>query len=345
MKRLIPSAQGTIVLQRRGKLHGRFGTAPISAPDPEDHRQRWQTGKAIWLAQAIEKEMQRYRAEIEEALARYEAIREGKSLLEVLTNPPIWSRIRGRFEPLASVHSGFDPQEIEKVDVDAVAENGELLAEGLWVKASRLSFHPEDASVRLRFSHGIEMIKASEPDPLREDLAAELAECVFPESALIARNEAVQRLCAQIVGSPVRFVERLFYSNAPNGGAAWHEDVERGHLGVIYAQLAGRTAWLVASNEELAQLAAGLGLAIEGRRPSPEEWGCLLAEENEAALAALESPQLTKRAIEAGMGLLLEPGDLLLLPQQSKARCCWHAVFCADAEPGHALSFAIAKRG
>ena len=47
------------------------------------------------------------------------------------------------------------------------------------------------------------------------------------------------------------YVERIVYFNAPEGGAQFHHDVERGHLGVVFAQLSGRTAWLTLSTEQL----------------------------------------------------------------------------------------------
>ncbi|MDQ6965651.1 MAG: hypothetical protein Q9M23_01865, partial [Mariprofundaceae bacterium] len=62
-------------------------------------------------------------------------------------------------------------------------------------------------------------------DPLREELAAELATRVFPECRMLSMHPYLCDLLTGLLGSSPSFVERLIYSNAPGGGAQLHQDV------------------------------------------------------------------------------------------------------------------------
>ncbi len=348
------------LLRRRGIRHGWVrARTPDSMPDRGAMLHHWNQARAIHLPGLFLPSVANHADHIRDALAIMRRVREGESCLDILDEPRYQRRLQPDFEMLAAVHSGHDPQEIEKIAFDAV-KSGELFAEDLWMKVSRLSFYEEDASVRFRFSYGLEMFKAQEDDPLRERLAAELAERIFPECALVTEDAELNALLRDMLGLQPMFVERIIYSNAPNGGAQFHQDVEQGHLGVIYAQLHGRTGWLALPRSALLEeirafLAEGRVLLHADFDEGQLEALCHLARDRERLVDALESedqgvleqllnqsPMFTRWLVEHGWGIMLQPGDVLLLPQQTTDLCCWHAVFCLDEEPGHALSFALA---
>ena len=157
------------------------------------------------------------------------------------------------------------------------------------------------------------------------------------------------------------YVERIIYFNAPNGGAQFHQDVERGHLGVVFAQVHGSTGWLACSkaqlidevqsfigndsnNETLNSLMDETMLAELKQKSSDRqqlnEW---LDERDNDPLELLlnRCPEFYRQLFEQGYGYIINPGDIILLPQKSIDECCWHTVFCIDDFPGESLSFAV----
>jgi len=358
MRWLSEPEAGSFVLRRRGCVHGHVAADARRMPRLDALPRAWREARAIRLPGLLLDAVPAYADAIADALRIMQRVRAGESCLDILDAPVYQARLHPDFEMLAAVHSGHDAQELEKIAFDAV-KSGELYAEDLWMKVSCLSFHEQDASIRFRFSYGIEMFKAQEDDPLRERLAAELAERVFPECAIVSRHEGLAALLQGLLGFRPEFVERIIYSNAPDGGAQFHQDVEQGHYGVVYAQLHGRTAWLALPREALlaeivgfvrdeAQaraLPAAAWRELRAWIEAPARLSARLEDEEQGALETLlnQTPAFTRRLVEHGWGLLLEPGDVLLLPQHDVRACCWHAVFCADDHAGHALSFALAR--
>jgi len=53
------------------------------------------------------------------------------------------------------------------------------------------------------------------------------------------------------------------------------------------------------------------------------------------------TPAFIRYLIDRGHAYILNPGDIILLPQQDAAHCAWHAVYCLDDSPGEGLSFAV----
>lgn len=341
---------GGWVLKRRGCTHGAIAMNEDgrNLPAPERVASLWNDAMPVRLPGMLLSEVDAHAGDIRDALTIMRRVRDGESCADILLEEPYCSRLEPDFDLLAAMHSGHDAQEIEKIAFDAV-KSGELHAEDLWMKVSCLSFDDADDSIRFRFSHGMEMFKHQEEDPLREELAAELATRVFPECRMISAHRELCGLLAGVLGFSPVFVERLIYSNAPGGGAQLHQDVETGHAGVVYAQLFGHTAWLALPRNMLLEEISAFLAAGE-----PPEFGELKAMTQEALVALLESddqgpletllnatPSFTRQLVDKGHGLVLAPGDILLLPQQSTQHCCWHSVFCLDEEPGHSLSFAI----
>ena len=340
------------LLTRRGCTHGYIAIDEEGRAMPSDDEAKagWLAAMPVRLPGLLLDSVDAHAADIRDALTIMRRVRDGESCADILLEEPYISRLEPDFDLLSAVHSGHDAQEIEKIAFDAV-KSGELHAEDLWMKVSCLSFEDADDSIRFRFSYGMEMFKDQEDDPLREELAAELATRVFPECTMLSAHRELCGLLAGILGFSPAFVERLVYSNAPGGGAQLHQDVEAGHFGVVYAQLYGHTAWLALPRSELLNAIVDF-LALPGatdfselKSLSPATLAELLEADDQGPLEALlnATPAFTRRLIEAGHGLILAPGDVLLLPQQSTEHCCWHSVFCLDDEPGHSLSFAITR--
>ena len=54
-------------------------------------------------------------------------------------------------------------------------------------------------------------------------------------------------------------------------------------------------------------------------------------------------PAFIRSLIDRGHGYIINPGDIILLPQHDADHCSWHAVYCLDDSPGEALSFAVRR--
>jgi hypothetical protein len=294
-----------------------------------------------------------------------EKILEGAELMELLTRDPYRRRLFGEFELVSSIVDESDDQEIEKLELAAVTDRGSL-AEDLWVKVAWLSFYEEDPSLRFRFSFGMENYEDVAADLERERLAARLCDAVFPESSVITENAPLRSQLCDILGvGDLEYLERIVYFNGPQGGAQFHHDVERGHLGVVFAQLTGETAWLALSTGSLlgelraflsspdveGALAAFAGTEIleslNRYRAQPELLRTDLHDPSNDFLEMLLNrvPAFFGQLVSHGHAQMLGPGDVLLLPQQSLEHCAWHSVYCLGDEVGEGLSFAIRAVG
>jgi len=232
----------------------------------------------------------------------------------------------------------------------------------LWCKASWLSFHDEDASLRFRFSWGMEGYEDVAADPLKQAWAGKLCDALFPESAIITQNNVILDHLSSILDKKPSFVERIVYFNAPNGGAQMHHDVERGHAGVVFAQLSGATFWLAVAKpkliDELISFVSDLEHQADIETVLPqkedrealaklcenrEDLSCYMEEADHELVEAImdRSPTFVAQLINHGFAHQLEAGDVLLLPQRDLDNCVWHSVFTLGDTPGEALSFAV----
>jgi len=352
-----------VLLRRRGTALAWVAERQRSeGPTAETLRAEWLASRPVMLADFAPAEVAAAETHVRSSLALTEAVLEGESAAALFERAPYAARLAPRFEMLAATEDEGDPQEIETIEFDAM-EEGEPVAENLWVKLSWLSFEEDDASLRFRFSFGLVGYEDVAADRQRQQAAAELTEALFPESAVISANARLQALLAQALATErLAYVERIVYFNAPNGGAQFHQDVERGHLGVVFAQMHGRTGWLTLPKEMLMNEIQGLladadqADALAALLPYAalhKELAAFGADRMRLSQAlddgdsdALEivlnrCPAFTRRLIEHGHCYLLRPGDLILLPQHDAARCAWHTVFCLDDYVGEALSFAI----
>jgi len=302
-------------------------------------RELWEAAEPVWLRGALE--LARHRRDIASTVALFRRLRKGAAL-----EPAVWRRLRpGRgFEPAGvSVDLG-DPREIEKVHAD-LRRAGRLVARDLWAKLSRISPDPRDDSLRIRFSFGAERLDDWRTDLRRAVAADDFAEAVFPECALLARNRRVRGMLERWTGRPVRLSERIVFSNAPGGGATFHHDAEPDQLGVAYAQLTGRTAWLALPKRALAAEVARLarGSALESPAGTPARALRALDREDLPELDRLlnRSPRLTRRLVERGSLIVLSAGDVLLLPSHGPDEAAWHSVFALGVTPSVAHSYGV----
>jgi len=336
-------------LQRRGFELGKISSPATQAiPSKQQILEAWQADKSIVIPAINLDDIQKHRDDIQTAHHMMEVMLDGAELAETFETSAINQRLKPEFALLASSAEEHDEQGIEKVYFD-VEQDGELCAEDLWCKASWLSFHDEDASLRFRFSFGMEGFEDVAADPARQTWAGELCERIFPESSIITQNTEILSLLKEILGSEAQFVERIVYFNAPNGGAQFHHDVERGHAGVVFAQLSGATFWLALDKQllidEIIQFSQnnpvsdGLKTLIQNR----EQLSDYMEERDHEWVEELidQRPDFIRYLIDKGYSHHLQAGDILMLPQRDLDNCVWHSVFTLGDEPGEALSFAV----
>jgi len=349
-------------LTRRGYELGWIAEdASADMPDAAEVKRAWHADEAALLPGMLADVTGNFGEEIAQAHRLMERTLNGDSILDQFEAEPYASRLLPKFPIVSAVFEEHDPQCIEKIFFDA-EENGDVVAEELWCKASWLSFFDDDASLRFRFSLGMEGYEDVAADPARQLLAAEITDAIFPESAAITVHKGLNDLLTEVLESKPAYTERIIYFNAPNGGAQMHHDVERGHLGVVFAQMSGSTGWLAMGKQVLIdEIQAFLALpesqaalakvlpdfaAQNELRALAEDRAALSAHmdefDHELSEALMDrSPEFVAYLFSRGYGYILKEGDVLLMPQRDLETCVWHTVFCLGDEPGEALSFAL----
>lgn len=321
-----------------------------------DARFLWEKNLPICFSDLISNDIPKYETDIRESYARMRRVLESEDEDDILSDTDLERIESNGFELISSSFDEGDPQEIIKFDFDAVDSNGEVLAEDLWCKLSWLSYEDDDESLRFRFSFGFEGYEDVASDSIRQSAAAKLTDAIFPESKLIVENKSLKAILESILEtSNLEFVERIVYFNAPNGGAQFHHDVERGHLGVVYAQVSGETFWLACSKKELM---VKLQKFVKNSQVSiSKELQSIILNESSLreSLNENQDQELEKLLnsntqwfdflIHEECGYILKTGDVLLLPQNDIENCCWHTVFCLGDKAGEGLSFAIKRQG
>ncbi len=354
--RYLPSQKsgGDLELVRRGFEYGWIAVDGRPAMPAADVVNRaWANDEAIFLPGILADSLPRFREDIDQAHSLMERTREGGEFSELLEEVPYAERLRPAFELSGAGFEEHDDQGIEKVYFDAWQDD-EMVADNLWCKASWLSFDEEEGSLRFRFSFGIEGYEDVAADPERELWAGRLTDAVFPESAAVTGHPGLNALLAGMLDCrEVGFAERIVYFNAPNGGAQMHHDVERGHDGVVFAQMSGATFWLALAKPKLldeiaaflAQAPASEWLELRKLAADRQALGAYLEEsDHELAEQLLDrSPEFFRHLIERGYAYVLEAGDVLLMPQRTLDTCVWHSVVCLGGEAGEGLSFALTR--
>jgi hypothetical protein len=298
----------------------------------------WRAAEPLHLVGALREALAEHAAGIRRTRALLDRLRDGR----VEFRRDVWRRLRrhAAFRAGAASRDLADGREIEKVHAE---RRGARAGADLWAKLSRISSDPRDASLRIRFSFGSELHGDWARDPARARIADELAEAVFPECRILSRDRAALALLRRAAGRAVRLSERIVFANAPGGGAVFHHDAEEGQLGVAYAQLAGRTAWLALPKRELVDAVAGLARGDLARELRTPRRALRALETERPALRRLlnADPRLTRELARRGRLYVLGPGDLLLLPSPGRDDAAWHSVFALGRRPSLALSFGI----
>jgi len=363
-----------ISLYRRGHDLGAIPEGFLSRSlneKPGDRINAWQQGEAIMLHKFCSDALINSSKDLTNAERLYNLVLQGeRACEELLDETPYRSKLRPKFELLGSSINEGDEQEIETVLFDVIADQ-RIIAEDLWMKVSWLSFHEEDASLRFRFSFGVDLHEDVAADEARQHYASLLTDAIFPESRLISNNNRLLALLDEVLtndcetshSNEIKFVERIVYFNAPNGGAYLHHDRERGHAGVVFAQLTGQTFWLAIAKYQLYKELKSFYHDCQKNNRWPnnidqakqDELLRLVSDKNycdeqlesfsnDILIAVInETKEFVQQLINNGYGYHLKPGDVILLPQETEANCCWHSVFCVGEQVGQALSFAIRK--
>ncbi len=351
-------------IRRRGFLYGYIDIGEKPAViEPSEAALLWKGNNPAYLPQFVLSNLEKYSDEIEKSKLMFETITRGGEIEDILDLPEYRERLGERFEMLATRCDDADPQEIISVDFD-VMENGEMVMEDVWMRVSHLSFENDDDSLRFRFSFGMEGYDDVSEDFKRQLAAAELCENLFPESAIISKDEKLHQCLSEMVGGDIVMVERIIYFNAPNGGAQFHHDAEKGHLGVVYAQITGETFWFAMSKEDLMdeillffKKESNLN-ALEEAINNELEFNKFVSEANKRDCLSdiLGDPahntisillnnvqSFFEQLVENEFGYYLKAGDIMLLPQESMKACAWHSVFTIGDTAGQALSYAIKR--
>ena len=342
-----------------------------TAASPEELRQSWQQGISVHLPTVFEHDKNQNLKHIQDASHLFQNLLEGEPLDDLLDQQPYSSRLQSEFDCLGSSINPSNEQEIETVFFDAIS--GNETEQDLWVKASWLSFSEDDFSLRFRFSFGVDFEEDVAADPVRQSLAANLADMVFPESVVATQNQQLNSLLQNTFEcNSLTFVERIIYFNSPNGGAYLHHDHERGHAGVLYVQLTGQTVWLALPEYKLIDEIVLFVQACKKNNCWPDNLNdeqianllghtCSRSSLKDALLSFTDSSlihlinetkEFVQHLIERGFAVVLTSGDGILLPQNGFTSSeknqplitnskCWHSVFCLGEQAGQGLSFAI----
>ncbi|WNV05765.1 hypothetical protein RP726_04925 [Candidatus Methylospira mobilis] len=349
----VSPAPNSLKLHRRGVELGWIGFFDsASMPAAETVIQAWHAHSAVLLPGMLNDALAGLTEQLAQSQLLMNQILEGEELSELFEQSCYSERLTPDFELTGASFEDHDDQGIEKVYFDCWRED-ELIADDLWCKASWLSLEDDDPSLRFRFSFGMEGYEDVASDHERQLCAARLTDAIFPESSAITAHVKLNALLGQVLdGAPPVYTERIVYFNAPNGGAQMHHDVERGHEGVVFAQLSGATFWLALSKDRLideikAYLDTQAGenwTLLRDLLKDREQFAHYLEDEHELAEDLMDRhPDFFRYLIDKQYAYILKPGDVLLLPQAGLDTCVWHSVLCLGDETGEALSFALKK--
>jgi hypothetical protein len=326
---------GACILVRRGVRFGAAVDRHPETPAPREIEARFAAASPIVLRGGCARYLGIHRAAIARTLVLFERARAGGGFRAAMA-----ARLAGarRFTAAGVSVDTNDPREIEKFHADA---NDRLGARDLHAKLSWVALDPRDRSLRIRFSFGSEWLRDWQRSPRRAVASDAFAEATFPECGAITKNPPLVRLVRRLVGGPVRFSERILYSNAPGGGAVFHHDGEPRQLGVAYAQLSGETGWLALRKRDLALL---LGKRL---RRAPASLLRALDGHGDAALERElgRSKGLVRELVAQSHFYHVRAGDVILLPSHGPDDVAWHSVFALGRAPSLALSFGMFPLG
>jgi hypothetical protein len=324
-------------LLRRNADLGQVVTVHRELPDPRTEMACWRAGEPIFLPGVLGNVGKRHEQGIQQCLEMFDRLRAGGEFL-----PEIEARLAEdqNLRYAGSTVDQDDDREVERLFVDAEID-GTVIAEDLWAKLAWITTDELDASLRIRFSNGIDQI---EEWMLTSDLTAswvdQFALRAFPECTAILSCKALRQRLDRLITRPHRLSERIIYNNAPNGGAIFHHDAEPTQLGVVFSQLEGRTAWFTLGKRRLAKL-----LVQVGWRNERTAMAALDAQTDPEMLEVLNrDPEFAAMLAAHGALFLLQAGDSILLPTASFDDTAWHSVLAVGDTPSLAHSYGIFPR-
>lgn len=335
-----------------------LGNEPAGAPTSAWRvaRRRWRAAQPIVLARAAADLVARDRA-------ASDGLNELERLLSALRRRGTLRRFLRERGFAARSMDREDDRDIEKLSIDG--------ASGLWVKSSTLTSPETNRSGRVRFSFGVEGDDDASDDLRQNQAVSELAQRCVPFARRCARSKRLRHAIDRIAGEPLFPTQQILYWNAPQGGALMHHDAfdepaRSRQRGVCYVQASGSTLWLALSTSALTRHVGQFLRAVArgaapwtistyfGGRRAFERLARCTASDLRAELVAPgcgafarlvnRSPEFLAQLVDAGHATILDPGDVILLPNHGYARTCLHAVWCASPTPGAALSMALRAR-
>lgn len=336
------SARGRgTALRRRGVHHG-IVQPGRAVPVPGTPAGLWAAAEPLHFRGVLGPALKEHAIDVRRTRALFGRLGDGRTDFR----EAVWQRLAGQraFAAGGASRDLADEREIEKVHADRVRG---AAARDLWAKLSWISRDRSDPSLRIRFSFGSEQHDDWSHSLARARAADELAEAVFPECRALARDAAAFAWLRRATGRSVRLSERILFANAPGGGAAFHHDAETDQLGVAYAQLAGRTAWLALPKRELAGHVRRIATGPLARAFAGPARGLRTLERHLPGVERLlnSDPRLTRALAGAGRLYVLSAGDVLFLPSPGPDDVAWHSVFALGTRPSLALSFGIFREG
>lgn len=325
---------GTVIYNSEKRRGRSIYTFPVAKTVEAAMRDDWTDSRPLQFPGAGLDLVRRHAADIARTLQQFDSYREGADF-----SANMRARLaRSKSYQFAGASTDLaDPREIEKAHAVALDERGRAASRDLYAKLCWISTDDRDPSLRIRFSFGSERLRDWMHDARRAEFADGYAAAAHPECAVITKNSRVLRLVEKFTKKRIRLSERIIYNNAPGGGAVFHHDAESRQLGVVYAQIAGETAWLAIPKRELAaRLARHLRRTPErvlrdldeGCDPKLEKW-------------LNETPAFAAELVLAGHFYLLKAGDIFLMPSNGPDDVTWHSVFATGATASLSLSFGI----
>lgn len=366
--------RATFDLERRGHWHGRWVELDDALdprarlPRPSVCRRRFVEGRPLVLRSAVSAALPNLRNEIHGAERARDSIADTDGFAA-------WLRTRlGR-------GSAVRVDEVTAAGADAERDvaTARFVADGdapaPWAKVGRLSTHPDDASLRLRFGFGVEPDDDASTDPRGHRACLAAARALLPEFAALERDHELFAAIDEVAPTDDALGPAcpIAYWNRPGGGALMHHDAfaavedDARQFGVLYVQLAGATAWLALSTAQLAkrvqQFAAlldegayewvaealaptGALAALEELRGDPFALADELGQPGQGRLGALvnRGPEFTALLADLGHAVVLRAGDAILLPNNGWRSTALHSVFCASDGANYALSLGLRPR-
>jgi len=249
-----------------------------------------------------------------------------------------------------------------------------------WVKLGALSTDEHDASRRMAFGVGEEIVDDDHPSAEQHAQVWTWA-CALVPALQAALPEGLRKRLGGASGRPLAPSNPIVYWNRPNGGALFHHDALPGYLpregsasgapppsgqrGVVYVQGVGMTVWIALSIRDLASRCCEfMRDVVDGGAPwlfdswvkegvwqplffaTRELKPCLdaLARSDAGPLRPLVhgSLEFSGFLIDSGHAAFLRAGDAIALPNHGLDRTAMHSVYCGSDGPN--IGFSIGLR-